>query len=117
MNTLTLNLIRRCRPKINKTKLNLSLHTRSISLTSNVSNKLDLSGVYPPIPTPFNEDESIAYDKLEHNFSIWNKIPFRGKKLLKLINTYIIIKVFEASQFKQGVKTRIKKFPETKNKS
>uniref|UniRef100_T1JG58 4-hydroxy-2-oxoglutarate aldolase, mitochondrial n=1 Tax=Strigamia maritima TaxID=126957 RepID=T1JG58_STRMM len=37
-----------------------------------------LNGVYPPIAVPFNEDQSIAYDKLEANFRIWNSIPFRG---------------------------------------
>uniref|UniRef100_A0A0B6ZJZ1 Uncharacterized protein n=1 Tax=Arion vulgaris TaxID=1028688 RepID=A0A0B6ZJZ1_9EUPU len=39
---------------------------------------LDISGIFPPIPTPFNADESIAYDKLEYNMKKWNKIPFRG---------------------------------------
>ena len=39
---------------------------------------LDLSGIFPPIPTPFNEDESIAYDKLKANLSKWEKIPFTG---------------------------------------
>jgi dihydrodipicolinate synthase/N-acetylneuraminate lyase len=27
----------------------------------------DLTGIYPPIPTPFNEDESVAYDKFAAN--------------------------------------------------
>jgi len=40
--------------------------------------QLDISGIYPPIPTPFNEDESIAFDKLKLNMDKWNKIPFRG---------------------------------------
>jgi Fe2+ transport system protein B len=39
---------------------------------------VDLSGVFPPIPTPFNEDESIAYDKLARNIQHWEKIPFKG---------------------------------------
>ena len=39
---------------------------------------LDISGLYPPIATPFNKDESIAYDKLENNIQKWNKIPFKG---------------------------------------
>ncbi|XP_063431540.1 4-hydroxy-2-oxoglutarate aldolase, mitochondrial-like [Mytilus trossulus] len=39
---------------------------------------LDISGVYPPIATPFNADESIAYDKLERNLQQWNTIPFKG---------------------------------------
>lgn len=46
--------------------------------TSTLKMQLDLSGIYPPIATPFNKDETIAYDKLESNMNIWNKIPFRG---------------------------------------
>lgn len=40
--------------------------------------QLDLAGVFPPIPTPFLTDESIAYDHLASNVEAWNKIPFRG---------------------------------------
>jgi 4-hydroxy-2-oxoglutarate aldolase len=39
---------------------------------------LDLSGIYPPIPTPFNEDEGIAYDKLEYNLEKWLALPLDG---------------------------------------
>eukprot|EP00095_Tigriopus_kingsejongensis_P000938 maker-scaffold360_size197209-snap-gene-0.34 protein:Tk00938 transcript:maker-scaffold360_size197209-snap-gene-0.34-mRNA-1 annotation:"probable 4-hydroxy-2-oxoglutarate mitochondrial-like isoform 1" len=38
----------------------------------------DLTGVYPPITTPFNEDESIAWDKLEQNIAKLNDTPLRG---------------------------------------
>jgi len=40
--------------------------------------KIDLSGIYPPIVTPFNQDESIAWDKLESNISKWNQHPLTG---------------------------------------
>jgi len=43
------------------------------------SGSLDLSGIFPPIPTPFNQDETLAFDKLEKNFAVWQKIPFRGR--------------------------------------
>eukprot|EP00088_Acartia_fossae_P062881 TRINITY_DN7624_c0_g1_i3.p1 TRINITY_DN7624_c0_g1~~TRINITY_DN7624_c0_g1_i3.p1 ORF type:complete len:327 (-),score=72.00 TRINITY_DN7624_c0_g1_i3:19-999(-) len=33
---------------------------------------LDLTGVYPPICTPFNKDQSIAWHKLDHNMKRWN---------------------------------------------
>ena len=46
--------------------------------TSSSLRTLDLSGVYPPITTPFNQDESIAWDKLETNLSKMNDIPLRG---------------------------------------
>jgi 4-hydroxy-2-oxoglutarate aldolase len=42
------------------------------------SQRLDLSGVYPPIATPFNTDESIAWDKLAHNMAKWTQEPIRG---------------------------------------
>lgn len=40
--------------------------------------KFDLSGVYPPITTPFHENEDIAYDQLQKNVKKWNAVPFRG---------------------------------------
>lgn len=52
---------------------------RMLSLSaSRTREKVDLGGVFPPMPTPFNQDESIAYDKLASNVAVWNKIPFRG---------------------------------------
>ena len=34
-----------------------------------------MKGIFPPIVTPFNAaDESIAWDKLEHNINKWNKV-------------------------------------------
>jgi dihydrodipicolinate synthase/N-acetylneuraminate lyase len=39
---------------------------------------VELSGVFPPIPTPFNKDESIAYDKLARNIQQWEKTEFQG---------------------------------------
>jgi aconitase A len=40
---------------------------------------LDLSGIFPPITTPFNKDESIAYDKLASNIQQWEAVPFQGQ--------------------------------------
>ena len=44
------------------------------------SSSLDLSGIFPPIVTPFEDNEEISYEKLTENFSKWNDIPFRGRK-------------------------------------
>lgn len=44
------------------------------------SSSLDLSGIFPPIVTPFEDNEEISYGKLTENFSKWNDIPFRGRK-------------------------------------
>jgi len=42
------------------------------------SGKLDLTGVYPPIPTPFKQDESIDWEALRSNLTLWNEHDLRG---------------------------------------
>ncbi|XP_047488183.1 4-hydroxy-2-oxoglutarate aldolase, mitochondrial-like [Penaeus chinensis] len=42
------------------------------------SKAVDLSGVFPPMPTPFNPNESVNYDKFASNIEAWNKVPFKG---------------------------------------
>jgi len=39
---------------------------------------LDLSGIFPPIATPFDASENIDYKKLDFNLRRWNDIPFSG---------------------------------------
>ncbi|XP_040002203.1 4-hydroxy-2-oxoglutarate aldolase, mitochondrial [Xiphias gladius] len=39
---------------------------------------LDLSGVYPPIATPFTAEEDVDYRGLEENLQKYAKIPFKG---------------------------------------
>ena len=39
---------------------------------------VNLAGLYPPIVTAFNHDESIAYDKLEQNLQKWTAQPLDG---------------------------------------
>jgi 4-hydroxy-2-oxoglutarate aldolase len=39
---------------------------------------IDLSGIYPPIPTPFNDDETIADDRLKQNLERWLALPLEG---------------------------------------
>lgn len=40
--------------------------------------KLDLGGIYPPIPTPFDDKEEINFAALESNVKKWKQLPFRG---------------------------------------
>lgn len=40
--------------------------------------RLDLSGIYPPIATPFTAQEDVDYQLLEDNLQKYNQIPFRG---------------------------------------
>ncbi len=39
---------------------------------------ISLSGIFPPIPTPFNADEEIAFDRLQSNLDRWNQEPLNG---------------------------------------
>jgi len=45
---------------------------------SSTSPSLDLTGIFPPIVTPFNTDESIAWDKLESNLEKLKSTKIRG---------------------------------------
>lgn len=58
---------------------------RGFSTSMSNQQRLDISGIYPPIATPFNNDESIAFDKLEDNFKKWNKLPFRGMIIIDIL--------------------------------
>ncbi|XP_029949803.1 4-hydroxy-2-oxoglutarate aldolase, mitochondrial [Salarias fasciatus] len=50
--------------------------TRTRSLSTGT--RLDLSGIYPPIATPFTAREEVDYRKLEENLQKYAEIPFRG---------------------------------------
>ena len=41
-------------------------------------NALITGGIYPPITTPFNHNESIAWDKLQANLEQFNRTGLRG---------------------------------------
>ena len=54
---------------------------RTIHISVNkMAKQLDVSGIFPPIVTPFNDNEDIDYHKLKLNLSRWNEIPFAGEK-------------------------------------
>ncbi len=40
--------------------------------------KLDISGIFPPVPTPFNDEMKIDVNRLQENFEKWNTKGFRG---------------------------------------
>ena len=44
--------------------------------------KLSLSGVYAPIPTPFDADGAVAHDKLAENIAKWSETPLAGLLVL-----------------------------------
>jgi len=43
---------------------------------------LSLSGVYAPIPTPFDADGAVAHDKLAENIAKWSQTPLAGLLVL-----------------------------------
>jgi len=54
--------------------------TQSASTTTGAGRAtLELSGVFPPIATPFDNNENIDYDNLNLNLQRWNDVPFRGR--------------------------------------
>ncbi|MGC8788162.1 MAG: dihydrodipicolinate synthase family protein, partial [Anaerolineae bacterium] len=44
--------------------------------------ELSLAGIYAPIPTPFDVDGEVAYDKLAENIAKWNKTGLAGLVVL-----------------------------------
>ncbi|XP_077113156.1 4-hydroxy-2-oxoglutarate aldolase, mitochondrial isoform X1 [Ranitomeya variabilis] len=47
-------------------------------LASSTKPALDISGIYPPISTPFDDREQVDYDKLDENLRKYSSVPFRG---------------------------------------
>ncbi|XP_067271040.1 4-hydroxy-2-oxoglutarate aldolase, mitochondrial [Pseudorasbora parva] len=40
--------------------------------------RLDISGIYPPIATPFTPSEDVDYQRLDDNIQKYSSLPFRG---------------------------------------
>ncbi|XP_068607436.1 4-hydroxy-2-oxoglutarate aldolase, mitochondrial [Brachionichthys hirsutus] len=53
-----------------------SARTRTRSYTAGT--RLDISGIYPPIATPFTDTEDVDHRKLEENVHKYATIPFKG---------------------------------------
>lgn len=54
------------------------LRQLSMSRAAMAAPKLDISGLYPPIPTPFKPDHSVDYDTLRSNLAKWNGFGLAG---------------------------------------
>ena len=64
----------------------LPLPRRTMSTDNKKS--IDISGIYPPIATPFDGDQDIDYAKLTSNIERWHQVPFRGHYSLYIIHSY-----------------------------
>lgn len=70
---------------------------------------LDISGVYPPISTPFDSHENIAYDKLEANLRVWNEAPFRGYVVQGSNGEYVYLSTEERVEMVKRVRQLVPK--------
>lgn len=70
---------------------------------------LDLRGIFPPIVTPFRNDESIAYDKLQLNFDKWKTIPFRGYLIHGSNGEYVTLTMDERVEMVKHVRSLVPK--------
>ncbi|CAH3185308.1 unnamed protein product [Porites evermanni] len=76
----------------------------AFSTSSEKSSSLDLSGIFPPIVTPFQENEDISYDKLTENFNKWKDVPFRGYVVQGSNGEYAYMKAEEKIALVQKVR-------------
>lgn len=81
----------------------------AIRSSSTVSErKIQLGGIYPPLTTPFLEDESIAYDQLAANLARYSRIKFAGYVVLGSNGEYPFMDREEKIQLVKFVKDYIK---------
>jgi len=61
-----------------------------------------LNGIYPPIPTPFDQQGKILFDKLTNNLELWADQPLNGV-VMPGSNS-------EAASLEHGERTKIWKY-------
>jgi hypothetical protein len=77
---IIMNMMMKMRVKRGKWSLPEKCHSFcAYSSTPKASSHLDISGIFPPIPTPFNSKNEVDFRQLQKNFQYWNKIPFAGE--------------------------------------
>lgn len=52
---------------------------------------IKLEGVFPPIPTPFDEDGKILHDKLKSNLALWAKTGLHGFAVLGTNGEFVFL--------------------------
>nr|CAH0106125.1 unnamed protein product [Daphnia galeata] len=81
---------------------------RLFSSGSNNGRQIQLGGIYPPLTTPFNVDETIAFDKLASNLTQYAQIPFAGYVVQGSNGEYPYLENEEKLQIVKFVKDFIK---------
>ena len=82
---------------------NLKFHKMSaFSTSSEKSSSVNLSGIFPPIVTPFQDNEDISYDKLTENFNKWKDVPFRGDMMCNFCDRRRIVLFYSATSVPGG---------------
>nr|XP_015203329.1 PREDICTED: 4-hydroxy-2-oxoglutarate aldolase, mitochondrial [Lepisosteus oculatus] len=71
--------------------------------------KLDIRGIYPPIATPFAQNELVDYQKLDENLEKYSKIPFRGLVVQGSNGEYPYLTAEERVEVVHRVRQRIPK--------
>ncbi|KAB7493717.1 4-hydroxy-2-oxoglutarate aldolase, mitochondrial [Armadillidium nasatum] len=66
--------------------------------TKHKKKNLNFAGIFTAITTPFNSDESIAFDKLESNIQKWNELPFKGYVIEGCTGEYVYLTTEEKLQ-------------------
>ena len=64
--------------------------------------KLDLNGIFPPIPTPF-VDGHVAYDELAFNIEKWSKTGLKGLVAMGSNGEYVYLSAEEKRKFVEKV--------------
>ena len=91
-----INGVRRSTPILRRacsTKIVGIRYASSVSILTEVTitnlnlilNQINLTGIFPPIVTPFNPDESIAWDKLRGNLARWPLRAFSDRMMKSLL--------------------------------
>lgn len=88
--------------------LKSSFSGRLYSASTTDGARIQLGGIYPPLTTPFNTDESIAFDKLEANLTKYGQIPFAGIVVQGSNGEYPYLEKEEKLQIVKFVKDFIK---------
>ena len=93
---LTANVGRQCASRLNQCHHSLVTMSSSSSAADTATTastrptaspgQLDLSGIFPPIATAFDDNENVDYDKLAFNLRLWNDIPFKGTYYIGLLS-------------------------------